>query len=265
MHIKVRPGRGALTAVLCALLLVSLSFAWLALNRAADAEGIQMQMDAQSMSITNYDVYKYNSETNEVDNITSDDTIYELEPYDSIFTERNVNTPLLLRVKLSGFPTESAAINFTVSCIDGHTNMGDDYTSNIVYVKYATESTINAYAAAQGENELNGETSSNDEIYYTATEYFRTVNEKSQFAQAEFSGNKYVYTGEKALSLDCSLALSAAEKSGQSAVVYLIIDYEPDLVEAQDITDFSDIQLQLGSAVRFANDIKLISFSYSLS
>jgi hypothetical protein len=106
--------------------LVSLSFAWLALNRAADAEGIQMQMDAQSMSITNYDVYKYNSETNEVDNITSDDTIYELEPYDSIFTERNVNTPLLLRVKRSGFPTESAAINFTVSCIDGHTNMSDD-------------------------------------------------------------------------------------------------------------------------------------------
>ncbi len=264
MHIKVRPGRGALTAVLCALLLVSLSFAWLALNRAADAEGIQMQMDAQSMSITNYDVYKYNSETNEVDNITSDDTIYELEPYDSIFTERNVNTPLLLRVKLSGFPTESAAINFTVSCIDGHMNMSDDYTSNIVYVKYATESTINAYAAAQGENALT-ETSSNDELYYTATEYFRTVNEKRQFASAELSGYDYEYTGQKELSLDCSLALSAAEKSGQSAVVYLIIDYAPDLIEAQHITHFSDIQLQLGSAVRFANDIKLISFSYSLS
>ncbi|MBP5166890.1 MAG: hypothetical protein ILP09_06490 [Oscillospiraceae bacterium] len=269
MHIGVRPTRGVLAAVLCVLLLVSLSYAWLTLNRKADSEGIQMQMDAQSMSITNYRVYKYNSETNAVDDITSDETIYELEPYDSIFTERNVNTPLLLRVKLKGFPAESTAIDFSISCIDGHTNMIDRFTSNIVYAKYATESMINAYAAANGETAVSTSYAGNDldGLYHTATKYFGTVNEKNQFAHAAPSSGEYNYNyaGEKTMSLDCSLSLTAAEKTARETVVYLIIDYEPDLIEAQHITHFSDIQLQLGSAIKFANDIKLISFSYRLN
>jgi len=249
-----------LQACLCVAFLSAATYAWVSRNDNTASDGMQMEMDAQSMSISNYDVYKYNSETNEVDNITSDDTVYELEAYDSIFTERNVNTPLLLVVKLKGFSTNASYIDFSINCVETHTDMTEDYTSNIICVKYATESAINAYASSAGLAPV-GAGSSNGDLYYTATAYFKTVAQQQQFAQAVQNGHTYDYTGTKAVQLDCSVALTAQEKAAQEAVLCFIIDYEPDLVEAQHINNFSNIQLQLGSAINFRNDIKLISFS----
>lgn len=266
MKTKVRLYGIVVALLLCVLFLAGVTYTWMAANRGSDGDGMQIQMDGKSMSVTGYRVLRFDPETNAVVEITDPGVDrYDLIPYDSIFTERNKNTPLLLRAELDGIPTGSTSLSFTVSCDASHDEPQKEisgnirWTSDILYVNYITESELNDLLGTS----INANTAIQT-MFDTVTGYLISDAASAgrvQFAEAVRNGNTWNYAPEKTVDLPCQVDLTAADTAAQSSVVYIIFDYNPDLIAAQHITHFSDIQIQLGEAIQFDNDIRRITFT----
>lgn len=253
--------------IVVALLSISaISYAWLTRNRELESQGQTMQIEAQGVLAETYSVYRYNNEENYIDEITTDTNIYEMEPYDSIFTERNVNTPLLYEITLKNVPKASET-NITVSleCSESSWSKVEDdagYTSNIVYSECASINTINAWATSHGKTPLSlgwSTQGDKDSKFDTAVSYFRAEGTETTFV----TGTAPSFT--KRTTMDYPITVSGDENG--KAVVYLIIDYDKDLVEAQGIFGFNSIDISaqtidlFRSMIPFENDIIRISFN----
>nr|AIF26506.1 hypothetical protein [uncultured bacterium fosmid pJB39A3] len=232
-----------IAGLICVSLVLVGSYSWVANNKRLKSDNMEVQLDYSSIAIASFNVYKYDLETNTY--IRIDDGEYSLAPYDSIFKERNVNTPLVFEVKIKGKLHSPLDISFNCSSKVPK----DHYTSNIVYVKGATGGTI-------GVSSEDPET-----IFKTVTEFFASdaSPEQKQFLTAEKKGNEWVF-GEKKQALDFEIALTEEEVEGNELTVYFIVDYDDTLVQAQGIANFSDITILQNRALPYHNDITQIRF-----
>lgn len=253
----------ALIAFLCALLITSASFAWVSQNRKTDSEQHRMKIEPMGVTISSFEAYKYNIETDEIDKVTEGDL--DLAAYDSIFTERNINTPLLLVVRLRDIQKASnVTLNITAKCVENRAHdfatnnpvSSDDYTSNLISMKAATSTMVGQTIAADAN------AAAREAFFRNVCTYFS--NSANSYDEGQFltiSNN----TGTKVDSFDLSLSGITPEVADttRTCTVYLLIDYDIDLVEAQNIVNFGDVNLINGSKVEFANDISSIIFSYA--
>ncbi len=244
-----------ITIVICAVSLVSISYAWEANNRNVNANDYSMQLDAEDIIITEYAVYQYVAEQNAILNTYNEEGVYVMNQYDSIFLERNVNTPLMFVAKLEN--ARPGTLDVVINCDPSHTDPSQDFSSNIVYLKAATKNAINSAVATPL-----SDSSTPTQIFETCVSYFQTDNVKRQFVTASQNGSgDYVY-GEKSTYVDLAIPLTAADITDGIATVCVIIDYDETLIAAQNISHFSDMLdlQQLGGPVPFVNDITRITF-----
>lgn len=269
-------------AALCISMAVGGSFAWTMMNRIVSQTGMAFQIDGESMSISTYRAYRYNPETLEYENITDQAPNYHLAPFDSIFRERNVNTPLLFAVTVSGYPegTNQIDISFYTNRPLMENPQGEEdpstgkvvnrYTSAIVRMKAAAGSYIFAGDATDYEsNPL-----LYPQLYSKATDYiFKGANSSNtaKFVNITKSGLKSTYVADsngeyRTPTAVCHVPIDPTIKARNDddelyTVVYFLIDYDEELIETQDITNFNTFKLQLGAAIEFENDIPLITFT----
>ena len=247
------------------------SYAWMTRNTALRAENHNMQILAPDVVVRDYKVYQYNAETNKVDNVTNEEGDYEMTLYDSIFLERNVYTPLLFVVDLGNVTTGAMTVN--VYCNTLHTDPAEHWTSNIICVKAASGKTINDFAVASSGISVNYDANDEDarmHLFDSASHYFKTDNNKGQFCSVTTSGSgidrKFIYAPKKTY-VSFDLNMTAADLIDQpdgskTAKVFLIVDYAPELVEAQNIEAFGDVDIQsrFNEPVPYENDITTIYF-----
>ena len=246
------------------------TYAWMTRNTALKAENYNMQILAPDIVVRDYKVYQYNAETNKVDNVTNEDGDYEMTQYDSIFLERNVYTPLLFVVDLGN--VTPGAISVNVFCNTLHTEPALHFTSNVICVKAASGYTINSFAQSNngGEVSYDDTEEARMHLFDSAAKYFKTDNTKGQFCHVTKEGTgasaNYIFDTKKTyISFDLNLVaddLVPQADGTTTAQVYLIVDYAPDLVEAQRIEAFSDIDIQSvwNKPIKYENDITTISF-----
>lgn len=251
--------------IVVALLSVStLSYAWLTRNKELESQGQKMQIEAQGVITESYKVYRYNNDTNHIDDITTDTNIYEMAAYDSIFTERNVNTPLLYEISLRNVPDVATMITVRLECSESTytrvTNAGG-FTSNIVYSECASLSTINVWANSNGYSPVSAgysDQADRDDKFDTIVSYFNSVGTETKFVTS--------LSPSPVKSSVMEYNITATGDAQGKAVVYLIIDYDQELVSDQGIFEFGNIDISSQTIdlfrqyVPFVNDIVKITF-----
>lgn len=119
------------------------TFAWFTASKKLNGSEIGVQIDAQELHLE-YELYKFDEVAKQVAEVET----FALNTYDSIITEKNVNTPLIIKTVLAGniFQNKSntdVSINLTCSEAAYYTN----YLSNIIHFKFAAFA-INSTEAA---------------------------------------------------------------------------------------------------------------------
>jgi len=246
--------------------IVGVSYAWLTRNTSIQASNPRMQILAPDITVKDFNVYQYDSETNTVTEAALNaEGHYEMTQYDTIFTERNVYTPLLFVVTLEDVTPGALTVN--VYCDSSHTNPADDYLSNIVCVKAASARDINNYAiASNGGIAVNNTPSTASEtqhMFDSAAKFFKYGYKGStgKFCSVNASGN---YNSTKFTDIEFVINVTAADLTtepdgSKSMVVYLIFDYSYDLVRAQGLTAIND--LGSDTPVPFPSDLTTLFFA----
>ena len=255
----------AALAILSLLFMSTVALAWVAQNRDAGSAGQTVKIEPMGVTINSYEAYQYFNETNEVKKITEGVDL-SMTPYDSIFDERNVNTPLLLVVRLRDIQKASdVTLNVTVKsgpelnefAIGKNPIETDDFTSNLVHFKAATADTIGVYI---DENE--DDSAEYEKFFRSVCKAFDSVKNEKQFLTIGKGDDGNVVSAYKRNEITLTVS-GVTPEEGHKVDLYLLIDYDIDLVEAQKIMDFGSIDLIKGNQVSFDNDIESIIFSYS--
>lgn len=273
MFRKIRIIAGQLLLVLCLVAVTSgLTVAWMLHNRTVDSDMSRMQINAKGLKIDHYHVYQYDYESGKIKDIYNDEDKYELTQYDSIFEERNSNTLLVFEVVLYNF--FPGAENF-IAYIDreppdeeftGENFNAEKYhvTSNLVYIKSGTAGGLDGVALSHTDPQTD---EAIEQKFYAVRDALAEDENRNQFIEvATTNGDKYTLAStQDRMTLRC--ALSESEKAAIAAdgrearvTVYFVLDYDPELVEAQELTHFSDIGILDNLAVEYANDIRSILF-----
>lgn len=259
-----------LTLILLIACIVGGTYAWMSRNASLKANNPNMQIFAPDVVVRDYTVYQYNSETNKVDDVTTESGIYQMTQYDSIFLERNVYTPLLFKIDLGEVTPGALSVN--VYCDSTHRTGSDHYTSNVVCVKAATAGAISNYAVAHGGTAISTITTEAERqnLFDAAANYFKTNNTKGQFCTvakvSSGGGIEYQFTKQTTITFNFNLSaddIVTGRNDEKTTTIYLIVDYEPTLVEAQQIQHFSNIEIQgaYTEPISYPNDITTIFFS----
>ena len=125
MHEEARLLSAILKALLCVVLLSVATYAWRSANRDSGSGNMTVDIDAKGATITQYNVYRYNRDTRSAEDITT--MAYQLNAYDSIFTENNDKTPMFFVLHLDEI--KSATFDIVVSC-SNPTWVGDPDTAH---------------------------------------------------------------------------------------------------------------------------------------
>lgn len=120
------------------------SLAWLADNKQVSAGGMSVNVASEDIEVSSVEYYKYNSFTGkgELLDITQSNAL-ALNEYDSVFTDRNENTAIIIKMYLTGDAIEAGNnIKIAFSCTGDlyYTNSNGDQSlnpviSNILNVK----------------------------------------------------------------------------------------------------------------------------------
>ena len=244
-------------------LIAGVSYAWLSQNTELFSDNHEIQLKSYGVAITSYLAYQYNSDANRIDCAQTDDGKFTMTPFDSIFTERNENTPLIIVLNLRGISSEQDKLTITAKCEEGHDVLAlaqqdatDNFTSNIIGLKAC-------FSGKCGIDPLSDEDNENAEkrraFYSSVLAWARNDANAGNCPSAGFvtvGGNTPAKTTEAAMELNL-------DGHSESETAYLIIDYDKSLIELQNIVSFGEIDISQRAAaeVDFANDIISIDIS----
>lgn len=209
--------------LLCILAAVSLTFAWLGTSRQAQAQNMQMQIDAGGMRISRFQAFRFDSELGEtIASLT--DGKYTMDDYDSIFTNRNDMKGLLFEVELADIPADCTSISITYSTQD---SAAAYKTSQITYLAYR----------------ISGGAYTED-----LTDISSVHHSFSPDGRASFSGG--------------TATLQNIPVSSPSAVIFLLLDYDHTVIDSMHIDPFqqgSSFRFE-DQRITFENDLGTIFF-----
>lgn len=260
MRNKIKVIENFIILLLCIVAVGSLTYAWVMLNKNLDANNEQIQLELRGVTIESYSVYQYNEELNQVDLIDTTDGHFKMTAYDSIFDERNDNTPLLFAFKIRDINPTQNSFNITLNCVPGHDYIAsqtgsddDNYTSNLVYMKATTSDAIGIEPLSDLQNE---DATTRKNFFNNIKDWFKNTDNSSSYSKNQFLSPISPYTKQDSIYLN----IAVPEDNDGTVTVYMILDYDSDLVELQNITYFGqiDITSQDRNKVEFKNDITTI-------
>jgi len=218
--------------LICALLLMALNlatafvgvYAWLVSNRQGDASGMRIQMYTHELDLS-YRVYKYSDEVKGVIEATDMPDAFTLLEYDSVFTDRNANTPIIVDFSLTGAVlSESTPIRVVSSCTAASPTA--KALSNIIELKFALLNNMGEDASA---------------VWSNAVGYFENA-----------SGSRFKTGGGKSTSLSYVIGDYGSHVANNTLHFFMQLDYAPDLVGEFEF-DLADSQ-----TTAFSNDLTTI-------
>jgi len=221
------------------------TFAWFANSRDSSVAGLDVHVeDVKALYIKDYYVYRY-SDDSKAGVLDTSDHIH-LSSYDTVFTDRNNNTPIIIKFVMEG-ATISNGDNFTISidCSSAllENNKIVSSLSNIVQFKCGIISAL--------DNVSNANT-----IYTTSKTFFGDTN--NTFSSATFVSGT---TKNNTISLSVS-----GYTSGTNLTIYLQLNYDSTLVnsylESNQGSSSVNIDL-LGQIINFNSDITELTFTSS--
>lgn len=236
------------------------AIAWFALNANADGTGMSVTAaNGSELSVLHCYAVRYDGDKGAIAiDISGGNEQITMSEYDTIFTDRNVNTPLFLRIELSDF-NQNDDVTVTIPCIGAYEvdGMIQPYLSNVVSAKFLF-------------GLKSGNTVSADNYTWSGT----NVSNESVLASyqgmlarsKDFTGTPFVSNQTKQNSI--TLTIDADEIFNQNyivhrddkdiVVVYIALDYH---VSGSDnlITDYLDSYNGADHELSFANDFSVIT------
>lgn len=212
------------------------SLGWFAQNRDVTGDGMSVEVYADRKSgFTEYDAFKYDFTTAQgikIPGTVEDDGTLHLDmvmnDYDTIFTFRNIDAPLIIRFKLEGGsyeegeklrlglyrynPTERPTNTTT------HPNQNDVYLSDVVFIQCAVINTS-----------VISENASPDTIYQSAKNFFENGAGLSVY-KAYFVDNSSNQTDENVVSTTETITNAISKPNNEDLFVYFYINYDISLI-----------------------------------
>lgn len=219
--------------LICALLLMALNlatafvgvYAWFVSSWRSDASGMRIQMYTHELDLS-YRVYKYSDEVKGVIEATDMPDAFTLLEYDSVFTDRNVNTPIIVDFSLTGaILAESTPIQVVSSCTA--TNPAAKALSNIIELKFALLNDMGADASS---------------VWSNAVGYFDDA-----------SGSRFKAGNGKDTEISYTISNYSGHIEDSTLHFFMQLNYAPDLVGEFEF-DLADSQ-----TTAFSNDLTTIS------
>ena len=242
------------------------TYAWFAMNRRVDSEDMAMRIDGNTYaSVNDYRIYKRigseDGKAVEVSSLSMQGPV-EMTEYDTVFTDRNVDTPIIIKTTIEvpvededGNPLNVTKVIMKATCPDG-----DWTTTNTAAGTLKSNlSNIIRIRAIVGTSALNSLTDST-QIYYQSRAVLDTTAGQS-FALSQHNGAKY-----ENVSKNTELAISMTGfASGQNLLtVYIELSYNEDQVASyiaqNGIVVSADNGLQ--DIVEFPYDLLPFTFEY---
>lgn len=229
------------------------SLAWFASNKRVGLSGMQIQSVVEELRVGSCEIYYYDVEE-KTGAFWADETQKAfMREYDSVFTDRNENTALVLKIPVQGpYVREGKTFTVTLDCTQAlyqtdpntgaQTNKVSDYLSNVVQIKAGVIPS------------LKDETNANV-IYTEAVEYFKTsVNARENSFVLVSNG-----VAEKNISITFTIENYGA---ADSMDLYLEMDYSPELIKYYlgRLNGIISNGGWLSNEVMMTNDLTRISF-----
>ena len=201
------------------------TFAWFyASKKNLEGSSIALQIDAQELHI-DYNLYKFDEDEKEIIEVDK----FNLNTYDSIIKERNINTPLIVKAILAGNIFEGknqSEVTIDLSC--NETAHYTSYLSNIINFRFKSF-TLN--------------TTNISDIYYDAKEELMSENPITFFTTTKLTTTQ--------------LIINNAPIINNTITIYAMVDYDEDLID-----NFITVNsLTLDTMPAFQNDLNYIRFS----
>lgn len=245
------------------------SYAWFSTNRTVSAGGMNISVQGYSgVTVDSFQVYKRDGSLDAARKVSDNlnPVSVEMTEYDTVFTDRNVNTPVIVRVLLTGVDG-TQAVRVTLDCPSDHWKTENDilsnYMSNLIRVNCSLLPALDAY---------NPDTQP-DDIYTGA------ISALSSGAQRYASVTRTVTQGVVSYSNDAKItqisftigtdaiasALADTYLNTGELAVYFELDYAAELVDAY-ITQHGIDVTSTGSVVNdmidFTYDVGSFTFEY---
>lgn len=241
------------------------AYAWFnnAMNQETTSDGFSIEggsaLNIESAYAVRYDGNYGATATNLFKNPT-----IAMSEYDYIFKDRNVNTPLFLRLELSGF-IKTNNLSITIPCTHGYkvdgTNNIANYLSNVVSAKLLRGLTVGGVNSKDTYN-WSGDTVRNNDVKASYDGMLATTHAAS-------SGTPFVVSSEEknnsiTLSMNASTAFAddyiITRDDVDRVVVFIGFDYHV-TNNVNLVDDYIDSYNGAAHSLSFADDIGTIALS----
>jgi len=249
-----------LSSVVIIATLAGCSFAWVGMNKQFYSNGLEMQVKTKTgVIISNCQVYKRDGMSGAI-NVTEEEHL-ELTEYDTVFPDKNVDTPIILRVELSQIPSSNPTLAFDLTCSGTWTTDGTasgklaKHLSNIVEIRFGFCHEVDDLF------DPNDTSKNATQIFDTAYAELQENFSGLRFAKVSKSGS--TYTNVEKTNVISSDEISGYESNDGKLVIYVAICYAEDLVAAYlNQNDFAEGGDTLSEMIDFPNDMGRITFDY---
>ncbi|GEM_PF-5283916 len=255
-------GSYILAAAAVIIALSSGTYAWLKQNAAVSSSGLPYLLDdSRGISIQNVEIYKRDGKEG-ARLVTEADRI-DMTEYDTIFTDRNVDTPIIYRIILDPVPA-GRDIKWTVQCLEVSRSWTDTGTAEGKMKQYY--SNISAIKIGTGTAELNALTEP-EAVYTGAIAHLAEdgVAASRSFATDRRTGdarNRYEHVS-KVDELSDTVTVKSSDIHEGKLVLYMQLSYNPELVaSAMEDYETGGSGTTLDEAVNYQNDMSAVRFEY---
>ena len=215
---------------------VSGAFAWFTAHLDESAHGDEFGVYSDDSEITTLSCYAikydgvYGAQAKQL--VTGQDHSVAMSEYDSIFTDKNVNTPLFFRIEITGFNT-SKDLQVSIPCSGSYLVENQTYInnnlSNVVCAKFSYGLTIDGVDTVDT-YQLSGTTVNGGNaktIYMGMRDHVRNV-EGTPFVKSLSQKDREIQLTLPAASLYQSANIQHKTIDGQTVdvvVIYVVFDY----------------------------------------
>jgi len=246
--------------ITCVVAFLSIAFCWFSFNKNVVGSNLKIDIAEQTgIEIKSYQVYKRDGAIDEAVKIadeTTTDFSFHMTEYDSVFTDRNVNTPVVIRVELTGdglltTPTIKATVHAPSNTFLTDEKKLQNYASNILGINSDAIPALDDYDIDEEANE----------IYTGVVEQFTTggVYDAQRFVTIKS-------TSPTTLEKICMMEFEISDytlTSSDTLVVYFEFDYAPELIEEYMIEYGIDVKTSgTIDTIDFTADINFINFDF---
>ncbi len=248
----------AFCILLFALSYLNLSFGWFSDSKIVNAGGSYVKVGIdKSVNLVSCHVFRY-TDNGVVCSDATDSQSYEMMKYDTILTDKNVNTPLFLRVTAEGIPSDGR-FTVTVPLTEG---TAPYKLSDVISVKVAFGLKIDGDVSADAftPDSDNSGKGDNVKIFGGVRDLVKSDEYKNvNYLESTFGGQqKITFTLDSALYKDymCAIENGVCDYTAETKnalVFYVVFDYDEDL-----ISEFLKNEVSI-SEITFSNDIGTIT------